>query len=57
MVNNDRSAADTRCLPPVPREVRPMPQLQLPFFPDGVTHITNQLAFRRQAARSLFQRP
>ena len=25
-----------------------MPQLQLPFFPDGVTHITNQLAFRRQ---------
>jgi hypothetical protein len=25
-----------------------MPQLQLPIFPDGVTHITNQLAFRRQ---------
>ena len=25
-----------------------MPQLQLPFFPDGVTYITNQLAFRRQ---------
>jgi hypothetical protein len=25
-----------------------MPQLQLPIFPDGVTHITNHLAFRRQ---------
>jgi hypothetical protein len=25
-----------------------MPQLQLPLFPDGVTYITNQLAFRRQ---------
>jgi hypothetical protein len=25
-----------------------MPQLQLPIFPDGVTHITNQLALRRQ---------
>src|SRR5215813_3357816 len=25
-----------------------MPQLQLPIFPDGVTYITNQLAFRRQ---------
>ncbi len=28
--------------------VRPMPQLQPPIFPDGVTYITNQLAFRRQ---------
>jgi len=28
-----------------------MPQLQLPFFPDGVTYITNQLAFRRQAGQ------
>ena len=25
-----------------------MPQLQLPIFPDGVTYITNQLAFKRQ---------
>jgi hypothetical protein len=25
-----------------------MPQLQLPIFADGVTHITNHLAFRRQ---------
>src|SRR5215468_1467574 len=25
-----------------------MPQLQLPLFPDGVTYITNQLAFGRQ---------
>ena len=28
-----------------------MPQLQLPLFPDGVTYITNQLAFRRQAGQ------
>jgi hypothetical protein len=25
-----------------------MPQLQLPMFPDGVTHITNQLAFMKK---------
>jgi hypothetical protein len=25
-----------------------MPQLQLPIFPNGVTHITNQLAFSKQ---------
>ena len=25
-----------------------MPQLQLPIFPDGVTYITNHLAFKRQ---------
>jgi hypothetical protein len=25
-----------------------MPQLQLPIFPDGVTHITNQLAFTKR---------
>ena len=25
-----------------------MPQLQLPLFPEGVTYITNQLAFSRQ---------
>ena len=25
-----------------------MPQLQLPVFPDGVTHITNQLAFMKK---------
>ncbi len=25
-----------------------MPQLQLPFFPEGVTHITDELAFMKQ---------
>ena len=25
-----------------------MPQLQLPMFPEGVTHITNQLAFKKE---------
>ena len=25
-----------------------MPQLQLPIFPDGVTHITEQLAFMKE---------
>jgi hypothetical protein len=25
-----------------------MPQLQLPIFPEGVTHITNQLAFKKE---------
>jgi hypothetical protein len=25
-----------------------MPQLQLPIFPDGVTYITNQLAFKKE---------
>jgi hypothetical protein len=25
-----------------------MPQLQLPIFPDGVTHITSQLAFMKK---------
>jgi hypothetical protein len=28
-----------------------MPQLQLPIFPDGVTYITNYLAFRRQGGQ------
>jgi transposase len=28
-----------------------MPQVQLPFFPDGVTHITALLAFSRQDGR------
>jgi hypothetical protein len=28
-----------------------MPQLHLPIFPDGVTHITNELAFARQDGR------
>ena len=28
-----------------------MPQTQLPFFPDGVTHITPLLAFRKQDGR------
>jgi hypothetical protein len=25
-----------------------MPQMQLPIFPEGVTHITNQLAFKKE---------
>jgi hypothetical protein len=33
---------------PLPREVSAMPQLQLPMFPEGVTHITNQLAVMKQ---------
>jgi hypothetical protein len=28
-----------------------MPQLQLPIFPDGVTYITNQLAFKKEDGR------
>jgi len=28
-----------------------MPQMQFPFFPEGVTHITPQLAFSKQAGR------
>jgi len=28
-----------------------MPQMQLPFFPEGVTHITALLAFRKEAGR------
>jgi len=28
-----------------------MPQTQLPFFPEGVTHITPLLAFRKQDGR------
>jgi hypothetical protein len=33
-----------------------MPQLQLPIFPDGVTHITNQLAFMRQNGQVTYGR-
>jgi hypothetical protein len=33
---------------PLPREVSAMPQLQLPMFPEGVTHITNQLAVMKK---------
>ena len=29
----------------------PMPQTQLPFFPEGVTHITALLAFRKEDGR------
>ncbi len=29
----------------------PMPQMQLPFFPEGVTHITPMLAFGKQDGR------
>ena len=28
-----------------------MPQTQLPFFPEGVTHITPLLAFRKEDGR------
>ena len=28
-----------------------MPQLQLPIFPDGVTYITNQLAFKKEGGQ------
>ena len=28
-----------------------MPQMQLPFFPEGVTHITPMLAFGKQGGR------
>ncbi len=28
-----------------------MPQIQLPFFPEGVTHITTLLAFRKEGGR------
>lgn len=28
-----------------------MPQLQLPIFPEGVTHITSQLAFKKEGGR------
>ena len=31
-----------------------MPQLQLPFFPEGVTHITPLLAFRKEAGRVVY---
>ena len=31
-----------------------MPQLQLPFFPEGVTHMTPVLAFRREAGRVVY---
>ena len=32
---------------PIPRmEGEAVPQIQLPIFPEGVTHITNELAFR-----------
>lgn len=34
-----------------PSRCNPMPQVQLPFFPDGVTHITALLAFSRQDGR------
>ena len=30
---------------------RSMPQLQLPMFPNGVTHITSELAFEKQDGR------
>ena len=28
-----------------------MPQIQLPMFPDGVSHITSELAFMKEAGR------
>jgi hypothetical protein len=30
---------------------QPMPQLQFPFFPEGVTHITALLAFEKKEGR------
>ena len=35
----------------LPSRWSPMPQMQLPFFPEGVTHITPMLAFRKQDGR------
>ena len=31
-----------------------MPQLQLPFFPEGVTHITATLAFRKEGGQIIY---
>lgn len=31
-----------------------MPQMQLPFFPEGVTHITPRLAFRTEGGRVVY---
>jgi transposase-like protein len=31
-----------------------MPQMQLPFFPEGVTHITPLLAFRKEGGRVVY---
>jgi hypothetical protein len=31
-----------------------MPQMQLPFFPEGVTHITSLLAFRKEDGRVVY---
>ena len=31
-----------------------MPQLQLPFFPEGVTHITATLAFRKEGGQIVY---
>lgn len=31
-----------------------MPQMQLPFFPEGVTHITPLLAFREEGGRVVY---
>ena len=31
-----------------------MPQMQLPFFPEGVTHITPLLAFRKEDGRVIY---
>jgi transposase len=31
-----------------------MPQIQLPFFPEGVTHITPLLAFRKEGGRVIY---
>src|SRR5262249_58527295 len=42
---NLRGRGDARCCPAAGG--RPMPQLQLPMFPSGVTHITDQLAFMK----------
>ena len=36
---------------PMPNGSEPMPQMQLPIFPEGVTHITPVLAFSKQDGR------
>ena len=32
----------------------PMPQMQLPIFPEGVTHITPELAFKKDGGRVMY---
>jgi hypothetical protein len=53
---NERSAAPILgVLPLVPREVGHAP-LQLLILPDGVAHITNQLAYREKGPKGFYLR-